>query len=87
MEDLYKRINQEKDEFVFGLFEKYGYSKRKVMKMIQKQEIIMRMHGEDATYYVNGKALFKVHKTITFDKALCKATIKFEEVTPDEYMS
>ena len=78
MNELSQAIAQEKDKLLFELFKKYGYSRKKAMDAFTRDSVKLMVQGNRETYYIDGKELFTIEKTVQQNDE--KHTFTFREV-------
>ena len=80
MNELVQAIAQGKDKLLFELFKKYGYSRKKVREEIAKDSVKLVVQGNRETYYIDGKELFTIEKTVQQNYEKHTFTFTFREV-------
>ena len=87
MNELSQAIAQEKDKLPFELFKKYGYSQKKVMNALTRGTVKLMVQGNRKTYYIDGKELFTIEKTVQQNDEKHTFTFTFREVVKNDKLS
>ena len=80
MNELSQAIAQEKDKLLFELFKKYGYSRKKVTDAFTRDTVKLLVQGNRETYYIDGKELFTIEKTVQQNDEKHTFAFTFREV-------
>lgn len=85
MDELIKRFTEEKENFLFELFEKHGFNRDKVWELAKAGRIciteIPTSHvGNREAYCIDGLEIFRIDFVVTCDDKKCKMTFTYKEV-------
>lgn len=80
MNELSQALSEEKNSLLFELFKKYGYSRKKVMDAFTRNTAKLLVQGNRETYYIDGKELFTIEKTVQQNDEKHTFTFTFREV-------
>ena len=78
--ELSQAIAQEKDNLLFELFKKHGYSRKKVMDAFTRDSVKLMVQGNRETYYIDGKEVFTIEKLVQQNDEKHTFTFTFKEV-------
>ena len=85
--ELAQALSEEKNSLLFVLFKKYGYSRKKVMNAFTRNTAKLLVQGNRETYYIDGKELFTIEKTVQQNDEKHTFTFTFREVVKNDKLS
>lgn len=65
IEQFAKKIAKKYDDYMFGLFEKAGYSREEVIELGEEKRLTELDVGNRTEYYLDGEFLFAVERVFT----------------------
>ncbi len=85
MDKIARQISRSKDDFLFGCFERHGYSREKVLELIRENRVMKIEHGFFVTFIVDDEPVFRIENCpIVQDFENHKITYEIREVPIEE---